>query len=136
MSYERYIADQEIAEIGRATKACVEAIINDNGAGTWINDVYTNCYRYTDCGVFLSVRLYDGSIHHCDDLDGIHNGDIAAILIGSIVEGSDAEVCADWIELSECESPEDAVRLFNQTVEWVDSEATALWNEANMDEDA
>ena len=90
----------------------------------------SSIYKYTECGPWLSVRLHDGTVRHCDQLQGIENGSVRALLVGSIVEGSDAEVTADWIDLL-IEDPDEAVLKFNAAVEWVNDEACALWEEAN-----
>jgi hypothetical protein len=80
------------------------------------------------------VRTWDDRTFHCGDLHKVDKDEVRYLLVGSIVEGSDAEVCADWIDLVECESPEAAVALFNRTVEWVNDEACALWDKANAEE--
>ena len=71
---------------------------------------------------------------HCDKLREVNKDEVRYLLVGSIVEGSDAEVTADWIDLLECETPEDAVKQFNDTVAWVNEQACALWDEANEGE--
>lgn len=130
-----YTDDFEASAMASHLTACAQAIISDNGAGDSIEDVYLNTYKCTTCGPWISVRLHDGEVRHCDELEGIKAADISAIWVGSIVEDSEAEVCADWIELADCESPEDAVKRFNATVEWVNDEACALWEEANNVDD-
>lgn len=127
VQYECVCEDQGI---GAGMEACVEAIIQDNGAGDSIADVYRSVYKYTPCGPWISVRLHDGTLVHCDKLHGVKAGEIDAIQVGSIIEGSDACVEADWIKLRGL-APEEAVKQFNAAVQWVNDEATSLWNEAN-----
>jgi hypothetical protein len=50
------------------------------------------------------------------------------------VEGSDADVCAEPIDLIAFEDPQEAVKAFNATVDWVNYKACALWDEANDEE--
>lgn len=130
VQYERM---QENIGMGQHILSCVEAIIADNGAGDSIADVYRSTYKYTDCGPYTSVRLHTGEQVNCGELADVMNRDIAAILVGSIVEGSDVEITADWIELAECDTPEEAVSKFNAAVAWVNDEATTEWQLANQD---
>lgn len=95
-----------------------------------INDLYLGIYTNTDCGPWLSVELHDGSWRHCGQLKDVLSSDIRRIMVGSIVEGSDAEVCGDPIDLSN-HDPKSAVEAFNQSVEWVNDEASILWERDN-----
>ena len=128
VEYER---EQEFIAEGQHANACLDAILSDNGSDMTLPALYRSIYKYTECGPWLSVMTWDGRKFHCDQLHNVDKNEVRYLLIGSIVEGSDAEVTADWIDLVECETPEAAVDLFNQTVEWVNDEACALWNEAN-----
>jgi hypothetical protein len=80
------------------------------------------------------VRTWDGRQFHCDELHKVDKNEVRYLLVGSIVENSDADVTADPIDLVECDSPEHAVELFNKTVERVNDEACALWEEANAED--
>jgi len=105
-----------------------------------VYSLYGSIYKYTPCGPWLSVRLHDGSIVHCTKLYGIGNQDVRALLVGSMVEGSDAEVTADWIDLADPKYMEEGgqeklVADFNATVAWVNDEACALWRDANEQDD-
>lgn len=131
IEYER---DQELAAQGQHCNACMDAILSDNGSDMTVRALYRSIYKYIDCGPWLSVKTWDGRVFHCDKLHEVNKDEVRYLLVGSIVEGSDAEVTADWIDLLECETPEDAVKQFNETVEWVNDEACALWDEANNDE--
>ena len=125
--------DQELIAEGQHANACLDAILSDNGSDMTLPALYRSIYKYNECGPWLSVMTWDGRKFHCDQLHNVDKNEVRYLLIGSIVEGSDAEVTADWIDLVECETPEAAVDLFNQTVEWVNDEACALWNEANQE---
>ena len=131
VQYERM---QELAAEGAHANACLDAILSDNGSDLTLPALYRSIYKYTECGPWLSVRTWDGRWFHCNELHKVDKNEVRYLLVGSIVEGSDAEVTADPIDLVECESPEDAVMRFNRTVEWVNDEACALWDEANKEE--
>ena len=134
MNEVQYERDQELAAQGQHCNACMDAILSDNGGEPTLRDLYRSIYKYTDCGPWLNVKTWDGRVFYCGDLHKVDKDEVRYLLVGSIVEGSDAEVTADWIDLLECESPEDAVKQFNATVAWVNDEACALWDEANNDE--
>jgi hypothetical protein len=131
VEYERM--QEQLAE-GEHANACLDAILSDNGSDMTLPALYRSIYKHTECGPWLSVRTWDDRKFHCGDLHKVDKDEVRYLLVGSIVEGSDAEVCADWIDLVECESPEAAVALFNRTVEWVNDEACALWDKANAEE--
>jgi hypothetical protein len=131
VEYERM--QEQIAE-GEHANACLDAILSDNGSDMTLPSLYRSVYKYTECGPWLSVRTWDDRTFHCGDLHKVDKDEVRYLRVGSIVEGSDAEVRADWIDLVECESPEAAVALFNRTVEWVNDEACALWEEANAED--
>ena len=142
----------ESAAIGQALSECVNAIMAEYDA-TLLSQLQRSAYKYTDCGASVGFRLMDGTF--------IWNGDdradeeslvtrIEDICISSIVEGSDAEVPPVWLNLLRiadgsdriCEKYPDetvgqlAVRRWHDVLEEVNSEACALWNEANGEEDA
>lgn len=123
IEYERM---QEDAAIGQAIADNLNAILGD---APDVRALYRRIYKYTECGAWLSVRLHDGSVRHCGQLNDVKNGDVRALLVGSIVENSDAEVRADWIDLFDYETPTDAVAAFDAAVQWVDDEACSLWSE-------
>lgn len=132
VQYERM--QEQIAE-GEHANACLDAILSDNGSDLTLPAIYRSIYKYTECGPWLSVRTWDGRTFHCGELHKVDKNEVRYLLVGSIVEGSDAEVTADPIDLVECDSPEDAVERFNRTVEWVNDEACALWDEVNAEEE-
>jgi len=122
---------QEDAGIGAAMLENLNAILGDCINAEQLD---RDIYWYTECGAFIAVRLHNGKFITPNELSGVMNGDVSGILIGSIVEGSDAEVSADWINLIDYETPESAVDAFNDALEWVNAEACALWNESNQGE--
>lgn len=126
--YQRMLDNEEG---GLICLANLEAILRDNGSDMNVRALYRSIYKYVECGPWLSVVLHDGTARHCDKLDGIENGAVRYLLVGSIVEGSDAEVVADPIDLLSYEDPADAVKAFNDAVEEVNDEACSLWEEAN-----
>lgn len=130
---EYYRMCEEAAD-GEHANACMDAILSDNGSDMTPHALYRSIYKYTECGPWLSVKTWDGRVFHCDKLREVNKDEVRHLLVGSIVEGSDAEVTADWIDLLECETPEDAVKQFNDTVAWVNEQACALWDEANEGE--
>ena len=130
-----YYRMQEDAATGRLICQNLEAILIDNGSGMTVADLYKSVYKYTPCGPWLSVRLHDGTWKHCGELRGIENGNVRALLVGSIVEGSDAEVVGQEIDLLTCDTPEEAVTAFWHEVEQVNAEACLLWDEANGEDD-
>jgi len=132
VQYERM---QELIAEGEHANACLDAILSDNGGDMTLPDLYRSIYKYTECGPWLSVQTWDGRTFHCNELHKVDKNEVRYLLVGSIVEGSDAEVNADPIDLVECESPEAAVKLFNETVEWVNDEACALWDAADEDDE-
>lgn len=133
MNEREYQRMQRDEEAGRICLANLEAILSDNGSDMNVHALYRSIYKYTACGPWLSVVLHDGTTRHCDKLEGIENGAVRKLLVGSIVEGSDAEVGPTTIDLLTYEDPADAVKAFNDAVEEVNDEACSLWEEANGD---
>lgn len=136
MNEREYHEMQENAATGQMIAANLQAILDDHDCEN-VAQLYRTIYKYTDCGPWLSVQLHDGTWRHCDNLHGIDNGNVRALKVGSIVEGSDAEVEADPIDLirfDEEGGEQLAVTTFNAAVEWVNDEASALWDDANGDE--
>ena len=121
---------QDDLEGGAICLAALEEILSDNGTDS-VKDLARSLYKYTECGPWLSVQLHDGSWRHSGDLDGIKNGDVRALLVGSIVEDSDAEVTGTPIDLLRCDTEGSAVESFDREVKWVNEEACRLWNEAH-----
>jgi hypothetical protein len=142
----------ESAAIGQALSECVNAIMAEYDATT-LYDLQRGAYKYTDCGPSVGFQLHDGSyIWNGDDRahDPKYVADVEDICIGSIVEGSDAEVPPVWLNLLGiadgsdriCEKYPDesvgqlAVRRWYDVLKDVNDEACALWHEANDEEAA
>jgi hypothetical protein len=98
MNEREYEEMQESAAIGQMIAANLQAILDDHGA-TNVADLYRTLYKHTECGPWLSVQLHDGTWKHCHELRGIDNGDVRALLVGAIVEGSDADVVGSVVDL-------------------------------------
>lgn len=133
IDYERM---QEDAAIGQAIAANLKVILDDWGVEN-VQQLDRTIYKRTECGAHLSVQLHDGTWRHSGNLDGIDNGNVQALLLGSIVEGSDADVTAKPISLLDYMDEGDDKRLiadFDKTLDWVNDMACSLWHEAN-DED-
>ena len=140
----------ESAAIGQALSECVKAIMAEYDA-TLLSQLQRSAYKYTECGVSVGFRLFDGSyMWNGDDRaqDPKCVADVEDICISSIVEGSDAEVPPVWLDLlgiadgsdSICKKYPDetvgqlAVRRWYDVLESVNDEACALWHEANDEE--
>jgi len=156
MNEIEYYEMQEQAAIGQAIGMAVAAIFSEYlehlpKDERTMERLQHAAYKYTDAGVSVGFRLFDGTY--------VWNGDLRAqdlslvnqiedICIGSIVEGSDAEVPPVWLNLLKiadgsdkaCDKhPNDtieelAVRRWYETLEYVNDEACALWHEANDEE--
>lgn len=137
------------------------------------HSMYRAFYKYTDCGPWVSVHVHlaspikyvnsrgelaclrndgDWAWVHCGDLHKLgtwdemsRRGDIVdELLIGSIVEGSDAEAYPVPVRLTDVRSKRSkrgtitraSLRsAFDRAVAAVNEEACALWEEANSEED-
>lgn len=134
IDYERM---QEDAAIGQAIAANLQLILDEFGESN-VADLSREIYKRYECGPWLSVQLHDGTWKHTDDLLGIDNGNVRALRVGSIVEGSDAEVNADPIDLWGYMDEGDEKRLiddFSKAISWVNDEACSLFNETNQQGD-
>ena len=156
MNEIEYYEMQENAAIGQAIGMAVSAIFNEYlehlpEAERTMRQLQRAAYKYTDAGVSVGFKLFDGSCvwngdSLANDLSLVNQ--IEDICIGSIVEGSDAEVPPVWLNLHKiadgsdkaCDKyPDDtveqlAIRRWYETLEWVNDEACALWHEANDEE--
>lgn len=135
MDYERM---QEDAAMGQAIAANLKVILDDWSVES-VQQLDRTIYESTECGAHLSVQLHDGAWRHSGDLDGVDNGNVQALLLGSIVEGSDGpDVCATPISLLDYMDEGDNKRLiadFDKTLDWVNDEACRIWDEINNDND-
>lgn len=151
-----YHEQQESEALGQAIATCAKAIFEAHGAET-MAQLQRNLYKYIECGPAISFALHDcGAFVSGDEPPHynpqfIYKGDkraetiaepwnaIRAIGVSSIVEGSDAEIPLQWLDLErfvqneeiEGELGDAAVSAFSRIVEDVNDEACALWHEAN-----
>lgn len=128
---------EEQAAMGECMAQALQAILDDHDAED-VKDLYRNIYKYTACGPWLSVQTHDGVWHHYSDLEGIENGNVRALQVGSIIEGSDDVVEGDIMDLMDYtgdKHPEDAAADFDIQVKLVDEEAGAIFDDLNEDED-
>lgn len=113
-------------------------------------EMYRVHYKYVECGPWMSLRV-NGQWVHCQDLyklglwkDMVSRGDIVdEILVGSIVEGSDAEATPTPVRLGDIRSKRSkkgtitraSLRAaLDHAFDQVNQEACALWDEANREE--
>lgn len=89
-----------------------------------VTDLNSAIYDGTEAGAHISVLTPDGTWHYNgDNWSGID--EIVAFRIGTIVEGSDAEINSPPFELPVTVAE---VKAF---IEWMEDEADNLWDEAN-----
>jgi hypothetical protein len=161
---------QESAAIAEIISACAKAIFDSQDAAT-MKQLQLHAYKYTECGPAVSFELHEVACGYEDDAieapigletprksPFVYVGDdraesitepwlsICKIGVSSIVEGSDAEIPIQWLDLEqfadseryEGDLPElckNAVAAFGRIVEYVNDEACALWHEANDGDD-
>jgi hypothetical protein len=125
----RYHQEEASAEAGDLCLANLQAILDDwgeknvHGLDRWV-------HKYSTCGAHLSVKLHDGEWRHSGNLEGIENGNVRALQLGSIIEGHDATVTMPEFDLLDDDySPEEIVALFNEQVDDLDKEVDALIEE-------
>ena len=133
MTVREYQQQQDDQEAGGYCLASLAAILDCWGVEN-VERLDRAIYKYTDCGPHLSVWLHDGGWKHSGQLQGVTNGNVRSLLVGSIVEGSDADVTGTVLDLLTFDSDEEAVAAFNAQVDKVNAEACALWEEANEEE--
>lgn len=110
----------------------LQDLVEHFGAET-VSGLPRRVYKDTDCGAWISLETPDGVWHHTgDDWSGIT--EISAFKIGTIIEGSDAEISSDPFELPVTNAEVD------HWIRDMETEASDLWNEANgpegeLDED-
>jgi hypothetical protein len=135
--------EQEERERGKAIAANAKAIFDIHGAAT-MYQLGRTLYKYIDCGPATQFELHDGSkVYYQSEAANAPEPwtMIRRLAVSSIVEGSDAEVEPIWIDLADEKYMDEggaglAVKDFNQNVADVNDEATALWHEANDENEA
>lgn len=132
-SEREYHQRQADEEAGGYILGNLEAILSYYGAKN-VRELGHRLYKGYDCGPHLSVRLHDGTWRHSEQLSGVENGNVRSLLVGSIVEGSDASVNGEEFDLLREDETEKVVADFNEGVDAVNEEACRLWDEANKKE--
>lgn len=149
MNEIEYYNMQESVAIGEGIGQCVRAILNHYEVDT-LAGLQRIAYKYSDCGVSVGFRLYDGAYIWSGDeraRDPAMVDMVEDICISSIVEGSDAEVSPIWMDIvkladgsdPDCDKyPDDtveqlALRRWDEVMCEVESAAHYLWIEANED---
>jgi hypothetical protein len=131
MDEKDYMRMEEDAAMAAHCASCAQGILTSHGVDTWYG-LYRDIYKWTPCGPWLAVQTEDNKWIDCDDLDDVGDIEVVGFRVGTIVEGSDAEINADWVYFEDCESPADAVIKFHEAVEWVDAEAKEAFWEAQV----
>jgi nitrogen regulatory protein PII-like uncharacterized protein len=128
-AYHRMMDD---AESGARCLANLEEILSwASGCDRGVTGLYRSIYKYVACGPWLAVRLHDGTELTCSELRDVKNEDVRALEVGSIVEGIDACVEGEELDLLKFEDPAEARKAFWEIVDRVNREACDLWEEAN-----
>lgn len=114
ISWEQYQRGEENAAFGRWL---VETIADLYGCDPTPESIDRSVYKNTDCGAWCQFDEY-------------------GILVGSIVEGSDAEFServdvTGLEELSEKKSKRELIRRFRATLKEIEELASEAWREAN-----
>ena len=136
---------QEDAELAGRIGLCVSEIVRYGFGANTLSQAQRSAFKHTDAGVHLAWKLDDGTF--------LYNGQskerdprvidrVIDIGVGSVVEGSDAEVPLRWLDLPRrCsvdaedgfETAAEAREAFDKLVEEVDAEACRLFD-ANQSE--
>lgn len=124
----------EAEEAGQLCLLNLQAILDYWGSEN-VERLGREIYRFTECGAWLSVQLHDGEWRHTGNLAGIENGNVRALLVGSIVEGSDAEVTGSVVDLLTDAAYEEVIASLEEEIGDVNDEAGRLWEEANAEEE-
>ena len=111
------------------------------------HEMYRVFYKYTDCGPWVSVHVNGGWVH-CGDLhklgtwdEMLRRGDIVdEILVGSIVEGVDAEAEPVPVRLADIRSKRSKTgkvthhslrTALSAAVDAVNADAHSIWNDTH-----
>lgn len=131
-----------------------EAFLDAKGLG----DLYRQTYKYTECGPWLSAQIqyikvlepdgFDDYPHEQEVSEWVHSDDlyrlgtwadmdangvlVTALMVGSIVEGCDEVTGKYELEVQHLdEEPQEFAERFYKTVEDVNAEANAIWNDTH-----
>ena len=124
-----------------------------------LGDLYRQTYKYTECGPWLSAQIqyikmlepdgYGGDMPHEQEVsEWVHSDDlyrlgtwadmdangvlVTALMVGSIIEGCDHGTGEYELEVKHLdEEPQEFAERFYKTVEEVNAEAKATWNDTH-----
>jgi hypothetical protein len=127
MNWEQSYAAEDAAAQGAAALGCLQAIMARYEAAS-LPELARRVYKDTECGATLGVKTWEGGAIWGSDLAGITPGHVRALVIGAIIEGSDAEATAPAVELLDT-TPQQAVAAFEAAVAWIEEWAVSPWGE-------
>jgi hypothetical protein len=127
ITHQQHLQMEADIEAGGFCLSALEAILASRGVSN-VAELERSVYKTTPCGPYMAFKRHSGLVH-VFGFGCVSNGDVRSILIGSVVEGSDAEIAAEWIDLVKYEEPEEAVAAFNQAVDWVNDRANEVADE-------
>lgn len=135
MTWEQHVMGEEQAAMGQAMAEHLQALLDHEDARDF-RDLNRDLYKYTDCGAYLTLRLWDGAPvwSHDTRLPTIKVGDVASIGVGSIVEGTDMAPEDEWLDLLTYAEDEDASRLISDwgaAVQRIEDAAHDIWMETH-----
>jgi hypothetical protein len=132
MTEREYREWEEAAEAAATIDANLTAILEAYGVPS-VHELSHYIYKYIDCGPWLLAHTHDGEKVNAYGLHYPRHGEIRGLQVGSIVEGSDAEVSGRLIDLLAYDSDEEAVEDFNNALIEVNEVVHDLWVEANRE---
>lgn len=108
-------------------------MVEDNSASGTLSSFARACYKETSCGAWVAFEMRDGMRlgavqGRCKPDEWVNR--VREILVGSIVEGSDAEIGPYRLPVDENFNPADFWALLAR----VDEEASDAWDEAQAEE--
>ena len=112
---------------------CMAAIMADNDAKT-LADIQRSSYKYTSAGIAVHFGLSDGTFLWNGDQGARDESSVKKVVkigFSSIIEGSDAEVPTQWLDLSQMPTTEKAVEEFNRLESYVNEWACELYDEVH-----
>jgi hypothetical protein len=118
MNWEQHYAAASSAAQGAAALEGLRAIMAGYGAAT-LPELARRIYKDTACGATLGVKTWEGGAVWGSELAGITPGHVRVLVIGTIIEGSDAEGTAPPVDLLGA-TPEQAVVAFEAAVAWIE----------------
>jgi hypothetical protein len=137
MRHKDYLQMEEDAAIGELITKCMRAILAAHDADT-LARLQRKAYKYTEAGVSVGFQFDDGTYLWNGDKRahelGIENR-VRRIGVSSIIEGSDAQIPVEWLDLLDIVNAEEedieamACKRYDELVEQIDAAACALWDE-------